>query len=267
MDLDRLGYVSHKLLLIFFRISNLVTFYRNWINRNIKSVKIVYSREIDTRGVLFQKSYLKIDNHSFVSKLQFFKYSHQIHIHLINDRCVGIIHVVNLFYCAETGCGRRKFYHCYYSWSLEIMLPLKISITKLHFMLLYFQLLHRGFYFILRSNELLSTESEFALTHRPVACNRLSTSSRISDFTSISIQFLVDLLLPSISTHVSLPSGRIFLIVHCLGQFPWFCGELLNYSFGSWIKSVFDCLNLYLSYAGVIFNSWPRWYISHNWSN
>ncbi|CAH8655768.1 unnamed protein product [Schistosoma bovis] len=68
------------------------------------------------------------------------------------------------------------------------------------------------------SNELLSTESEFALTHRPVACNRLSTSSRISDLTSISIQFLVDLLLPSISTHVSLPSGRIFLIIQCLGS-------------------------------------------------
>ncbi|CAH8630221.1 unnamed protein product [Schistosoma intercalatum] len=68
------------------------------------------------------------------------------------------------------------------------------------------------------SNELLSTESEFALTHRPVAFNRLSTSSRISDFTSISIQFLVDLLLPSISTHVSLPSGRIFLIIQCLGS-------------------------------------------------
>ncbi|VDP79062.1 unnamed protein product [Schistosoma mattheei] len=108
------------------------------------------------------------------------------------------------------------------------------------------------------SIELLSTESEFALTHRPVAFNRLSNSSRISDFTSISIQFLVDLLLPNISTHVSLPSGRIFLIIQCLGQFPWFCGELLNYGFGPWIKSVFDCLNLYLSYAGVIFNSWPR---------
>ncbi|CAH8649982.1 unnamed protein product [Schistosoma margrebowiei] len=68
------------------------------------------------------------------------------------------------------------------------------------------------------SNELLSTESEFALTHRPVALNRLSTSSRISDFTSISIQFLVDLLLPNNSTHVSLPSGRIFLIIQCLGS-------------------------------------------------
>ncbi|CAH8668421.1 unnamed protein product [Schistosoma rodhaini] len=68
------------------------------------------------------------------------------------------------------------------------------------------------------SNELLSTESEFALTRRPVAFNRLSTSNRISDFTSISIQFLVDLLVPNNSTHVSLPSGRTFLIIQCLGS-------------------------------------------------
>ncbi|XP_018652397.1 hypothetical protein Smp_136880 [Schistosoma mansoni] len=68
------------------------------------------------------------------------------------------------------------------------------------------------------SNELLSTESEFTLTRRPVAFNRLSTSNRIKDFTSISIQFLVDLLVPNNSTHVSLPSGRTFLIIQCLGS-------------------------------------------------
>ncbi|CAH8577050.1 unnamed protein product [Schistosoma turkestanicum] len=95
------------------------------------------------------------------------------------------------------------------------------------------------------SYEILSTESEFVLTQRPVAFSRLFTSSCISDFTSISTQFLVDLA-SNHFTHISLPSNHIFFIVQCIDS-SYF--ESVGWPFDmNWNKSVLKLLEVvYLS--------------------
>nr|CAH8871346.1 unnamed protein product [Trichobilharzia regenti] len=60
------------------------------------------------------------------------------------------------------------------------------------------------------------TDSEIVSALRPSTFNRLSASSWMNDFTSISIQFLIDL--TDNSALATLDAGHLMFIMHCLGS-------------------------------------------------